>query len=88
VPAENGIGFDDGSDFLQGFLPQLLTDLRQGFAFAVTQPDAPCNLVATVPVIYASKCFQSIVSPPQLFPSILPGSMGKRGAEDKPKWGR
>jgi hypothetical protein len=46
VPAENGLGFDDIGDFLQSLLPQLLADLRQGLALAVTQPDAPCDLVA------------------------------------------
>src|SRR3989442_15988950 len=32
VPSENGVGLDDLGDFLQGFLPQLLADLRQGLA--------------------------------------------------------
>jgi hypothetical protein len=33
-------------DFLQSLLPQLLADLCQGLALAVTQPGAPCDLVA------------------------------------------
>jgi hypothetical protein len=46
VPAENGLRFDDGSDFLSSLLPQLLADLGQGLALAVTQSDAPCDLGA------------------------------------------
>jgi hypothetical protein len=46
VPSENGVGLDDLDDFLQGFLPQLLADLRQGLALAVTQPHTSLELIA------------------------------------------
>src|SRR5712691_9198260 len=36
VPGEAGVGLDDLGDFLQCFLSQLLGDLRQGLALAVT----------------------------------------------------
>src|SRR4029450_7437029 len=46
--------------------------------------------VSPLPVIYASRCFQSIVSP-FVFAVLLPLSMGEGRAEDKPKrrrWSR
>jgi hypothetical protein len=46
VPAENRVGFDDLRHFLQGLLPQLLAQLGQGFALAVTQAYATFDLVA------------------------------------------
>ena len=46
VPSEDGIGFDDLRDFLQGFLSQLLADLRQGLALAITQPYTSLELIA------------------------------------------
>jgi hypothetical protein len=46
MPAENRVGFDDGGDFLQDLLPQLLADHGQGFALAVAQPEAPLDLAA------------------------------------------
>ena len=36
VPAENRVGLDDGGHFLQGLLPQLLANLGQGLALAIT----------------------------------------------------
>ena len=35
VPGENGVGLDDGGDFLEGLLAQLLADLSQRLALAV-----------------------------------------------------
>jgi hypothetical protein len=46
VPAENRVGLDNRRDFLQSLLAKLMAKLREGFAFAVAQPDAPCELVA------------------------------------------
>src|SRR5207249_2228044 len=46
VPGEDGVGLDDLGDFLQRFLSQLLGDLREGLASAVTQPYATFDLVA------------------------------------------
>ena len=46
VPAENRVGLDDRGHFLQGLLAQLLADLGQGLALAITQPHTPCDLVA------------------------------------------
>ena len=46
VPAENRVGLDDRGDFLQGLLAQLLAEVRQGLALAVTSPEAPLELVA------------------------------------------
>src|SRR6266851_98860 len=46
VPAENRVGFDDLRHFLQGLLPQLLAQLGQGFALAITQAYATFDLVA------------------------------------------
>jgi hypothetical protein len=37
VPGEDGVGFDDGGDFFQRSLPQLLTDLGQGLALAIAE---------------------------------------------------
>jgi len=50
VPAKNRLGFDDLGDFRQGFLAQLLADLGQGLARAVTQLEAPVHLVTEHPV--------------------------------------
>src|SRR5713101_7080394 len=44
VPAENRVRLDDLGDFRQGLLPQLLTNLGQGFALAVVQSEAPLDL--------------------------------------------
>jgi hypothetical protein len=46
VPAKNRVGLDNLGDFFQGLLAQLLADVRQGLSFAVTQPEAPLDLVA------------------------------------------
>ena len=46
MPGQDGVGVDDVGDFFQDFLPQLLADGGQRFAFAVTQSDAPLDLVA------------------------------------------
>src|SRR5262245_65075789 len=39
VPGENGVRFDDGGDFLEGLLAELLADCGQCLAFAVRQRD-------------------------------------------------
>ena len=46
VPAENRGGLDNLSDFLQSLFTELLADVRQGLALAVTQSDASLDLVA------------------------------------------
>ncbi len=46
VPAKNRVGLNDLGHFLQGLLPQLVANCGQRLAFAVTQPDAPFELVA------------------------------------------
>jgi hypothetical protein len=46
MPGEDGGGFDDGGDFLQRSLPQLLTDLGQGLALAIAESYAPLDLAA------------------------------------------
>src|SRR5215467_7971203 len=43
VPAENRVGLDNRRDFLQSLLAKPVAKLREGFAFAVAQPDAPCE---------------------------------------------
>src|SRR5712691_241143 len=46
VPTKNRVGLDDRGHLLQGLLAEFLADCGQGFAFTVTQPDAPLDLVA------------------------------------------
>jgi hypothetical protein len=46
MPTENGLGFDDRGDFLQGLLPQLLTDLGEGLALAIRSAHTARDLVA------------------------------------------
>jgi len=46
VPAEHRVGLDDLGHFLQRLLPQFGADLGQGLPLAVTQPHAPCDLMA------------------------------------------
>jgi len=46
VPGENRVRFDDVSHFLQGLLPQLVADLSERLALAVTEVHASCELVA------------------------------------------
>src|SRR5258707_1098551 len=46
MPAEDGVGFDEGGHSLWGLVAQLLADLGQRFALATTQPDTPRDLVA------------------------------------------
>jgi hypothetical protein len=46
VPAQDGVGLDDGGHFLQGFLAQLLANFGQRLAFAICQPHTTCDLVA------------------------------------------
>jgi hypothetical protein len=36
APGEEGVRCDDGGDVCQGFVAQLLADLRQGLALAIT----------------------------------------------------
>jgi hypothetical protein len=43
VPAQNRVGLDNHSDFFQGLLAQLLANVRQGLALAVTQPETPLH---------------------------------------------
>jgi hypothetical protein len=45
MPGKNGLGLHNVGHFSQGLLAQLLADLRQGLALAVTQPEAPLDLV-------------------------------------------
>src|SRR5215813_12061185 len=44
VPAENRVGLDDRRHVLQSLLAKSVANLRQGRAFAVAQPDTPCEL--------------------------------------------
>ncbi len=53
MPGEDGLRFDDVSHFLQGFLPQLQSDLGEGLALAVTQPEVPLDLVAEDTILRA-----------------------------------
>ena len=50
MPGEDGGGFDDGGDFLQGLLPQLLANLREGLPFAIAESNAPLDLVTQNPI--------------------------------------
>ncbi len=43
---EDGVRFDDRGDFLEGLLAQLLADLREGLALAVTQSHTSLELSA------------------------------------------
>src|SRR5689334_19618584 len=46
MPGEDGVRFHDRCHFRQCLLPQLLADLGQGPALAITQPEAPLYLIA------------------------------------------
>src|SRR5205807_2966473 len=46
VPAQNRIGFDNVGDFLQRLLAELLADLCQSLALAVTQSYTSLELIA------------------------------------------
>src|SRR5438128_1103243 len=46
MPGENRVGFDDGGDFCQGLLAELLDDLSQDRAFGVGPLNTPRNLLA------------------------------------------
>jgi len=46
VPAKNRVGCDDGGHFLQGWLPQPLTDFGQRLTCAIRQPHTARDLVA------------------------------------------
>src|SRR2546427_8753221 len=46
MPAQNGVGLDDRGHFLQGLLAELLANLGQSFALAITQPYATFDLVS------------------------------------------
>ena len=61
MPGENRVGFDDGGDFLQGLLAQLLADVGQRLAFAIRQPHATCDLVAQDAIF----CHQILVTQQQ-----------------------
>src|SRR5262245_16701355 len=45
VPGQDGVRFDDGSDFLESLLLQLRAEVRQRLALAVCQPHTTRNLV-------------------------------------------
>ena len=45
MPAQNRVGLDDGGDFLHGLFTQLVANFGERLAFAVTQPEAPLELV-------------------------------------------
>jgi hypothetical protein len=45
MPGKNSLGLDDVGYFSQGLLAELLADLRQGLTLAVTQPEAPLDLI-------------------------------------------
>src|SRR5438128_1985103 len=49
VPGEDRVGFDDLGHFLQGLLAQLVADLSQGLALAITQPYPSLDLIAEHP---------------------------------------
>ena len=46
MPAQNRLGFDNGGDFLQRLLAELLADLCQSLALAVTQSYTSLELIA------------------------------------------
>jgi hypothetical protein len=46
VPAKNRIRLDDRRHVLEGLLAELLANLSQRFALAITQPYAPFDLVS------------------------------------------
>jgi hypothetical protein len=46
MPGQNRIGFDDGGDFFQGLLAELLTNLSESSALGVGELYASFNLVA------------------------------------------
>ena len=50
VPAEDRIRLDDGGNFLQGLLSQLLANLREGLPFGIRQPHASPERLAEYPV--------------------------------------
>jgi hypothetical protein len=52
MPGENGVGFDDGGDFFQGLLAELLAELSQGLALGVGELNTPRNLLAQDTVLF------------------------------------
>ena len=46
MPAKNRVRLDDRGHVLEGLLAQLLADLGQSLALAITQPHASLDLVA------------------------------------------
>ncbi len=52
MPGQDGVGFDDGGDFLQSLFPELLADRSQRLALSVGELHAPCNLVAQDTVFF------------------------------------
>src|SRR5215475_2057829 len=58
VPGENGVRFDDGGDFLQGLLAELLAHLSQGLPLAVTQPNASWDLMTQDTIL----CHQVLIA--------------------------
>jgi hypothetical protein len=58
MPGEDGVGLDDTGYFLQCLFAELHTDFGQGFALAVTQPDAAFDLAAQEAIF----CHQVLVA--------------------------
>jgi hypothetical protein len=56
LPTEDGVGLDHMRDCFQSFLAQLLTDLGQGLALGVIEPDSPLDLV-TQDAIFGHQIF-------------------------------
>ena len=52
MPGQDGVGFDDGGDFLQGLFTELLAERSQCLALGVGELHAPCNLIAQDTVLF------------------------------------
>ena len=63
MPGENRVGFDDGGDFFQGLLAELLAELSQGLALGVGELNTPLNLLAQDTVL----CDHVFVAQQELF---------------------
>ena len=61
VPGENGVRGDDGSDFLESLLAELLADFSQRLAFAVRQLHTTCDLAAQDAIL----CHQVLIAQQQ-----------------------
>jgi hypothetical protein len=58
VPAEHRVGLDKLGHCLQGRLAELLAEIGQGLALAITQQDASFDLMAQYPVF----CHQRLMA--------------------------